>query len=212
MGGLDALMGYALVCVCVFNISNRLLLVDYENVQQIDVGRLDEDFQIMVFVGANQKSVPIDMVASTQKLGNRAAWHRIDGNGSNALDFHIACQLGRVIETMPGMHCIVLSKDKGFDPLLRHLNRSGLKCRRINSLLELDPKGASTEEPNYKRVFDLLSKTDKKFRPRRRTTLSQHISAMFQKKISQPEVDRIIDLLFASKMISENKNVITYAF
>lgn len=95
------------------------------------------------------------------------------------------------METMPGMHCIVLSKDKGFDPLLRTLNRSGLKCRRINSLLELDPKSASTEEPNYKRVFELLSKTDKKFRPRRRTTLSQHISAMFQKKIAQPDVDRM---------------------
>ena len=151
--------------------SNKLLLVDYENVQQVDFGRLDEDFQVMVFVGASQKSVPIDMVACTQKLGNRVEWHRVEGNGSNALDFYIACQLGRVIETTPGMQCIVLSKDKGFDPLLRYLNRSGLKCRRINSLLELDPKSASTEEPNYKRVLELLSKTNKKSRPRKRNTI-----------------------------------------
>jgi hypothetical protein len=166
----------------------------------------------MVFVGASQKSVPLDVVACTQKLGNRVEWHRLDGNGSNALDFYIAFQLGRVIETMPDLHCIVLSKDKGFDPLLRHLNKNGLKCRRINSLLELDPKSASTEEPNYKRVFELLGKTEKKSRPRKRTTLSQHISAMFQKKISQSDVDRIINILFANKMISENNNVITYAF
>ena len=212
MGGLDAPRGYALTRVGGFKVSNKLLLVDYENVQQVDFGRLDEGFQVMVFVGTSQKSVPIDMVASTQKLGTRVEWHRVDGNGSNALDFYIACQLGRVIETTPGMECIVLSKDKGFDPLLRHLNRSGLKCRRINSLLELDPKSASTEEPNYKRVFELLSKTNKQKRPRKRTTLSQHISAMFQKKISQNDVDRIIDILFASKMISENNNVITYEF
>ena len=141
--------------------SKRLLLVDYENVQQVDFDRLDEGFQVMVFVGASQKSVPIDVVACTQKLGNRVVWHRVDGNGSNALDFYIAFQLGRVIETMPDLHCIVLSKDKGFDPLLRHLNKSGLKCRRINSLLELDPKSSSTEEPNYKRVFELLGKTEK---------------------------------------------------
>jgi hypothetical protein len=207
---LDAQGGYALTRVGDFKVSNKLLLVDYENVQQVDFGRLDEGFQVMVFVGAGQKSVPIDMVASTQKLGNRVEWYRVDGNGSNALDFYIACQLGRVIETTPGMQCIVLSKDKGFDPLLRHLNRSGLKCKRINSLLELDPASASTEEPNYQRVFELLSKTNKQKRPRKRTTLSQHIAAMFQKKISQPEVDRIIDILFANKMISENNNVILY--
>lgn len=212
MGGLEEPKGYALTRVGGFKVSNKLLLVDYENVQQVDFGRLDEGFQVMVFIGTSQKSVPIDMVASTQKLGNRVEWHRVDGNGSNALDFYIACQLGRVIETTPSMECIVLSKDKGFDPLLRHLNRSGLKCRRMNSLLELDPKSASTEEPNYKRVFELLSKTNKKKRPRKRTTLSQHISAMFQKKLPQSEVDRIINILFASKMISENNNVITYEF
>jgi hypothetical protein len=193
-------------------VSDKLLLIDFENVHQVDFGRLGEEFHIIVFVGASQKSVPIDMVANTQKLGNRVEWCRVEGNGSNALDFHIACQLGRVIETAPGMHCIVLSKDKGFDPLLRHLNKSGLKCRRINSLLELDPNSSSTEEPNYKRVFELLSKTNKQKRPRKRTTLSQHISAMFQKKISQPDVDRIIDILFANKMISEKNNIITYEF
>ncbi|MFN6131627.1 MAG: PIN domain-containing protein [Synechococcaceae cyanobacterium] len=192
--------------------SNKLLLIDFENVHQVDFGRLGEEFHVIVFVGASQKSVPIDMVASTQKLGDRVEWTRVEGNGSNALDFYIACQLGRVIETEPDMHCIVLSKDKGFDPLLRYLNKSGLKCRRINSLLELDPKSSSTEEPNYKRVFELLSKTNKQKRPRKRTTLSQHISAMFQKKISQPDVDRIIDILFANKMISENNNIITYEF
>ncbi len=87
------------------------------------------------------------------------------------------------------MHCIILSKDKGFDPLLRHLNKNGLKCKRINSLLELEPKNARAEEPNYKRVLELLSKSDKKSRPRKRKTLSQHIAHMFQKNITQSEID-----------------------
>jgi hypothetical protein len=117
-----------------------------------------------------------------------------------------------VIEKMPKPHCIALSKDKGFDSLLRYLNKNGLKCKRINSLLELDPKTATSEEPNYKRVFEVLSKSEKKSRPRKRSTLSQHISSMFQKKIAQSEVDRIIDILFANKMISETNNTITYEF
>jgi hypothetical protein len=188
------------------------LLVDFENVQQIDLSRLDDGFHVVIFVGSSQKSVPIDLVANAQKLGSRVDWQRVEGNGSNALDFYIACQLGRVIEKSPGLHCTVLSKDKGFDPLLRHLNRNGLKCKRINSLLELEPKTATAEEPNYKRVFELLSKSEKKSRPRKRATLSQHISSMFQKNIAQGDVDRIIDILFANKMISETNNTIAYDF
>ena len=193
-------------------VSHKLLLVDFENVQQVDLTRLDDHFRVLIFVGAGQKSVPIELVSSAQRLGDRVEWQRVEGNGSNALDFHIACHLGRVLEREPNVHCVVLSKDKGFDPLLKHLNKSGLKCKRINSLLELEPKSATVEEPNFKRVFELLSKSEKKSRPRKRKTLSQHISSMFQKNISQAEVDRIIDILFANKMVSESNNTISYAF
>ncbi len=80
-------------------LSYKLLLVD--------LSRLESNFHVTIFVGASQKSVPIDLVASAQKLGDRVEWQRVDGNGSNALDFYIACQLGRVIEKSPSFHCIV---------------------------------------------------------------------------------------------------------
>jgi hypothetical protein len=190
----------------------KLLLVDFENVQQIDLARLDDSFHIVIFVGAVQKSIPIDLVTQAQKLGSRIEWLRMDAVGSNALDFFIACHLGRVLERSLKQECIVLSKDKGFDPLLRHLNKLGLKCKRLNSLLELDPKTAQPEDANYQRVIELLGKSEKKSRPRKRKTLSQHISSMFQKKIAQSDVDRIIDILFANKMISETNGAITYDF
>jgi PIN domain len=193
--------------------TQKLLLVDFENVQQIDLARLDDSFQIIIFVGAAQKSIPIELVTNAQKLGSRIEWQRVDASGSNALDFFIACQLGRVLEKSPQLQCLVLSKDKGFDPLLRHLSKTGLKCKRLNSLLELDPKAAAqAEEPNYKRVIEVLSKSEKKSRPRKRKTLSQHISSIFQKKLPQAEVDRLIDILFANKMISETNDAITYEF
>jgi len=193
--------------------TQKLLLVDFENVQQVDLARLDDSFQIIIFVGAAQKSIPIELVTHAQKLGSRIEWQRVDAHGSNALDFFIACQLGRVLERSPLRQCIVLSKDKGFDPLLRHLNKTGLQCTRLNSLLELDPKAAAQpEEPNYKRVIEVLGKSEKKSRPRKRKTLSQHISSIFQKKLPQAEVDRLIDILFANKMISETNDAITYEF
>ena len=192
--------------------SAKLLLVDFENVQQVDLSRLDDDFHVIVFVGASQKSVPIELVKILQRLGDRVAWQKVEGNGSNALDFFIACHLGRMLERSPQAQCIVLSKDKGFDPLLRHLSENGLKCRRIGSLRELDPKAASTEEPGYARVVEILGKSGKKARPRKRKTLSAHIASIFQKKIDQRNIDRIIDILLESKMISESNKVIVYHF
>ena len=191
---------------------HKMLLVDFENVQQVDLTRLDDSYRVVIFMGSGQKSVPVALVASAQKLGSRLEWQSVEGNGRNALDFYIAFQLGRLIEKSPSFHCIVLSKDKGFDPLIQHLNKNGMRCKRVNSLLELEPKSATVEGPDYKRVFELLGKVDKKSRPRKRATLSQYISSMFQKNISQSDVNRIIDILFANKMISESNNTIAYDF
>jgi hypothetical protein len=190
----------------------KLLLVDFENVQQVDLSRLDDKFHVTIFVGASQKSIPIELAKNLQNFGNRVDWQKVEGNGGNALDFFIACQLGRVLEKSPQLHCIVLSKDKGFDPLLRHLSRNGLTCKRINSILELDPKTAAAEEPNYVRVMALLRKSEKKSRPRKRKTLSQYISSIFQKKIDQTNIDQIIEMLFSKKMISESNKSIIYNF
>src|SRR5512143_1542210 len=174
----------------------RLLLVDFENVQQVELAKLDDSYRVIIFVGADQKSVPFDLVTRAQQLGSRVEWQKITGNGSNALDFFIAFQLGRVFDKAPRPECIVLSRDKGFDPLIRFLNASGMKSRRIGNLAELHHKAQaaapSPEDPKLRRVVEVLGKVDKRARPRKRKTLSQHISAMFQKKIQQQEVDRII--------------------
>jgi hypothetical protein len=191
--------------------TQKLLLVDYENVQQIDFSRLDGDFNVIVFVGASQKTLPVGLVSKAQKLGSRVTWQQVDGNGGNALDFYIACHLGRVLETTPDVECVVLSKDKGFDPLLRHLHAKGLKCRRINSLLELGPsKPATAKEPNYARVHDSLRKSPRT-RPRKRETLKNYIATMLP-GATKAEVSRVIDILFATKVISESGGTIAYAF
>lgn len=207
--------------------SQTLLLVDFENVHQVDLDQLDENSHVIIFVGSNQKNIPIELVMSAQKLGQRMQWQRIEGNGSNALDFYIACQLGRVIEKSPGMHCIILSKDKGFDPLLRYLNQNGLKCERIESLSKPEPAPvtptkaatpaktatpAKVKDANFQRVFELLRKTEDKVRPRKHSTLSRHISAIFRNNIAQEDVDEIIGMLLRKKMIYESNDTITYLF
>lgn len=116
-----------------------LLLVDLENVHKVDLSLLDESFRAIIYVGANQNPPKASKKKSTAHKFTRVDFQKIEGTGKNALDFHIAFQLGRTFETAPDTECFVLSKDKGFDPLLAHLNKNGLECRRVNSLDELLP-------------------------------------------------------------------------
>lgn len=117
--------------------TKKLLLVDYENIHKIDLSQLDESYSAIIFVGAKQNPPKVARKPSTAHRFQRVDFQRIEGTGKNALDFHIAFHLGRMMETAPDTECFVLSRDKGFDPLLSHLNKNGLKCRRLASLEEL---------------------------------------------------------------------------
>ncbi|MBH9577068.1 PIN domain-containing protein [Inhella proteolytica] len=119
--------------------SKKLLLVDFENKQKVDLSRLDEGFRAIIFVGASQNPPKASRKQATAHRFSRVDFLKISGAGKNALDFHIAFELGRTFETAPDTQCFVLSGDKGFDPLLKHLNGSGMQCRRVESVDELAP-------------------------------------------------------------------------
>jgi hypothetical protein len=108
----------------------QFVLVDFENVQKFDLARLPAQARIKVFVGQTQSKLPTALVQQAQALGSRLTWVTIDGNGRNALDFHIACHLGEGICKSPQAEFVILSNDKGFDPLVRHIKARGFKCRR----------------------------------------------------------------------------------
>ena len=118
----------------------KLVLVDYENVHKVDLSLLDDSYSAIVYVGAKQNPPKAAKKPATAHRFTRVDFQKIEGSGKNALDFHIAFQLGRIIETAPATECIVLSKDKGFDPLVAHLNKNGLKCSRVNCVEELLPQ------------------------------------------------------------------------
>jgi hypothetical protein len=69
----------------------NFVLVDFENVQPNNFSLLNGySFKIKVFLGANQAKIPIDMARTLQLFGPDVEYIQIEGNGSNALDFHIA--------------------------------------------------------------------------------------------------------------------------
>ncbi len=67
--------------------SDALLLVDYENVQALDLSSIPDGMRVRIFVGSNQTRIPISMVQNAQRLGSRVEWIRCDNAAPNALGF-----------------------------------------------------------------------------------------------------------------------------
>ncbi len=116
--------------------TKKLLLVDLENKQKVDLSFLDESFRAIIFVGANQNPLKAAKKPATVHRFSRVDFLKISGSGKDALDFQIALKLGRTFETAPDTQCFVLSGDKGFDPLRNHLNTNGMSCKRMESIAD----------------------------------------------------------------------------
>lgn len=193
----------------------KTLLIDYENIHNVDLSVIDSDkYTIKLFVGNSQNKIPFDLVQSAQGFGHHLEWIKIDGSGKNALDFHIVYFLGIFSINDPKSEYVILSKDKGFDPLIRFINKRNLKCKRINSILELstEKKKELTDTSKIEKALTNLKKIEKQKRPRKRNTLSQHINTLFGMKLSQEQLSEIVDALFIQKYITEENERITYHF
>lgn len=192
------------------------VLVDFENVQlQPDSLKLlaREHFRLLIFVGANQGKISTDMVVLVQTLGSNAEYIKMSGNGPNALDFHIAYYLGRLAEKEPTAFFHILSKDTGFDPLIRHLREKGIYSDRVESIADIPLIKASIAKTPAERSQLILAglRRPKATRPGTEEKLRNHINAQFQKKLSKEEVDAIIQTLVKQKCLSINEGKVQYA-
>jgi hypothetical protein len=202
--------------------SELVLLVDYENVGRVDLAAIPTGVRVPFFFGASQKTVPTEFLKAALKLGERFVPIDIEGQGKNALDFHIAYYLGEFLITSPKSKCIVLSKDKGFDPLIKHLVGRGFSVRRAATLGEAFAIPAPTPVTSAKvkaAPTDRLSEallwlkgTQKSRRPRKRKGLAAHLYNHFGKKIPEDQIQAFIDQLIANKQLSEVKDAVTYHF
>ena len=109
----------------------NVVLVDFENVQPTDVGLLkDGPFKIKIFLGSNQAKVPVSLASALQSLGSNAEYVILETAGKNALDFHIAYYLGVMSGEDKSAYFHVISKDTGFDPLIKYLKGRKISVNR----------------------------------------------------------------------------------
>jgi hypothetical protein len=102
------------------------------------------------------------MVKALQPLGVHLEYFQCERRGKNALDFHIAFCLGRLVEesktaasTSKKAKFVIVSKDGGFDVLLDHVRTLGYGAMRVENVHEaLVPEkkkdAAAKKEPAVK--------------------------------------------------------------
>ncbi len=193
------------------------IFVDFENVQPTSI-KFPKDcpFKIFVFIGANQTKLPIELAVSMQKLGHNGTYVIINGNGKNALDFHITFYLGKLFEKDPNGHFHIISKDTGFDILIQHLKEKKALINRCNDINEVCGKkieastcdSLSTDEKIKLIVQHLLKRGNSK--PRKVETLSNTINSLCTGNLNKNQLNNLITVLAKRGLIMIAETKVTY--
>ena len=189
------------------------ILIDYENVQPKNLEiLLNHPFKVIAFVGANQTKIPFDLADAMQALGENATYIKISGNGQNALDFHIAFYIGEISAKYPEATFHIISRDTGFDPLIRHLKAKKIRVQRDTDLAEipvLRMSNATSSDEKIEAVVKNLTGRGPS-RPRKMKTLSNTINSLFAEKLTDTELVELIEELQKRKFITVNQGNVSY--
>lgn len=189
------------------------VLIDFENVQPKNLSLLvGKGYRVHVFVGENQTKLPFDLVSAMQELGDAGRYVKIAGNGRNALDFHIAFALGELVHEDPQGYFHVISRDTGFDPLIKHLRARGFEAHREQDLAEIPPlrTPASVTEGDKVGVIVRNLAGRGQSRPRKVKTLTNTIISLFKPKLEDTEIEQLIRDLQAQGYIELDGDKVSY--
>jgi PIN domain len=189
------------------------VLIDYENVQPDALSPLDADhFKVKVFVGAGQSKVAFETASALQRLGDRAEYVKISGNGANALDLHIAYYIGRIAAEDPTASFHIVSKDSGFDPLIQHLRSQNILASRFKDVASIELSRDGNRKPMEEKLAIVVAKLQQRraSRPSSVKTLKGTINAWFRKQLSDEELVALVKGLEQEGLIVIDKANVTY--
>ena len=193
--------------------ATNYVLIDFENVRPSNLEVLQHHpFKVLVFVGANQARLPFDLVSAMQSLGDAGRYIKIAGSGKNSLDFHIAYYIGELAAEEPGAYFHIISRDTGFDPLIKHLKSKKIHVQRERDLEEIPVLRMSAATSNDEKVSAIVKNLAGRghARPRKVRTLSNTISSLFTETLSEQQLAALIKELEKRNYIIVSEGNVTY--
>ncbi len=189
------------------------VLVDYENVQPKDIGLLKAGpFKVKVFLGPNQSKVPVTLAAALQPLGDNAEYVLLETAGNNAVDFHIAYYVGVLSSEDPAAYFHIISKDSGFDPLIKYLKGRKIFAQRSTSIADMPyfkPVPPAIPEAQVEiTVANLIRR--KAAKPRTKKSLISTLHAIFKKELSEQQISQLFAALCARGVVKVEGDKVSY--
>lgn len=201
----------------------KIVLVDYENLPNIDLSDAEKDkhVEVYIFVGQNQKKIPVEVVFEMQRMGSSAHWVKVVGSGKNNLDFHLCFMMGQLHEQKStDTDFFVLSKDKGFDNVIEYAKQWGRRCYRIEEVrqihnpkaIEPPPKVPKKPKPVDKHLDPILQHLRRhkpQARPRKLRTFRNFLLSNFKELSEKHDPDELIrQLRLAGRIYEENGRMV----
>jgi hypothetical protein len=180
------------------------IFVDFENVHEVDLDLIaDKQAVVHLVLGERHKTLPLEMVERLMKYKEQVRLVKAGMSGKNALDFVLAYHVGVESVADPKGYFHIVSRDKGYDALIAHLRKHHILARRDESFaraFDVEEAPPAAAEDRVKTITARLTK-NKTNRPKRKKTLLSQINAYFGKKLTEAELEEIVQKLIARKAI-----------
>lgn len=175
--------------------------VDYENVGSLELLNLEQYQRLVVFCGPRHKKINFGDIPTESFCHLELI--RMASTGNNNLDFHLALYLGvHHLEAGKDIEFHVVSKDKGFDGVIAHLETIGRKCRRIGGIKKKATAKKVTKKTAAKKVAKKATKKSAKKAAKKTTTKKSSKRAAVKsaknnlgEKADHPKLQDIITML-----------------
>jgi PIN domain len=113
------------------------------------------------------------------------------------LDFHIAYYVGLLSAQDSSAFFHIVSRDTGFDPLIKHLKSRGVFAQRSASIASIPcfkPSLPSTNDAQIEAIVSHLIRL-KAAKPRGQKTLLSTMHALFKKELSEHQLSALLATL-----------------
>lgn len=177
------------------------IFIDYENVQAIDLSLIaGKPVKVVLAMGKNQTSVPKALVKHLVEFKEQVELVDNEHPGKNALDFVMVYEIARRALQDPTGYFQIVSRDKGFDALVKYLRTQGTFSARIEDFSKIaalmDPLKLTAKQ-RTERYLERLQHTTSN-RPARKKTLLSQISTFFGKTLDDQACEQIVSQLIKS--------------
>lgn len=174
--------------------------IDYENIGCLTKVDLSVYERVIVFAGAKQPK--IDFGDKKYESPLNITLIQIKATQANNLDFHLSYYLGLFsAQASSNVSFEVITNDNGFGPLICHIKANGRACKQV--------KMANSAGDLNKLIHSLESKPKEK-RPRKITSLKNHIASHMKAKGNDVAIQNYVNQLVNQKFLTLSNTGVLY--